>query len=118
MFAIYPISRSQLLLICSLMVIAVSACAHRENIQACNRMSYEQAPPVYERATALEFNRCAAGMASPGLQSHKLGLAANPFFCEYWQQSRDLNYDARRAIFEACTKGLVATQVPAIVSPQ
>ena len=105
------------LLLC-LFLAAMTACANTQDIQACNRMSYEQAPPVYERAAALELNRCASGMATPGLQSHKLGLAANPFFCEQWAQQRDINYDARRAIFEACTKGQVATNVPSFVSPR
>ena len=105
------------LMLC-LFLSVMTACANTQNIQACNRMSYEQAPPVYEHATMLELNRCANGMATPGLQSHQLGLAANPFFCEQWAQQRDINYDARRAIFEACTKGQVASNVPAVMSPR
>ena len=112
------ILRTSLLLMPCLFLAALNGCANTQNILACNRLSYEQAPPVYERAAALELNRCASGMATPGLQSHKLGLAANPFFCEQWAQDRDINYDARRAIFEACTKGQVATNVPAVVSPR
>ena len=88
-----------------------------DNVQACNRLSYEQAPPMYKQTQMLPFNRCVSGMATPGLPSRYLGLSANPFFCEQWMQSQDLNYDARRSIFEACRKGQIATGLPAIVQP-
>lgn len=81
-------------------------------------MSYEQAPPVYEHLSALQINRCKRGMVTLGLQASRLGLYANPFFCDQWPQDHDVNYEARCAIFEACTKGQVATNVPAVHSPR
>jgi len=81
-------------------------------------MSYEHAPVVYKDIPPGFFNRCVHAMASPGSQARMLGLSANPFFCDQWPETRDLNYDARRAIFEACTKGQVASQVPPVVPPR
>jgi len=95
----------------------LSGCANMDNVQACNRLSYEQAPPIYKPTHTLPFNRCVSGMATPGLQPRNLGLSANPFFCEQWMQSQDLNYDARRSIFEACRKGQIATGLMVISRP-
>ena len=80
-------------------------------------MSYDHAPVVYKETPPGLFNRCVKGMASPGSQARMLGLSANPFFCDTWPEQQDLNRDARRAIFEACTKGQVASQVPPVVMP-
>jgi hypothetical protein len=88
-----------------------------KDIQSCNRMSYEQAPVVYKDTPPGLSNRCVNGMASPGTQARKLGLSANPFYCDSWPEQQDLNHDARRAIFEACTKGQIASQVPPVVIP-
>jgi hypothetical protein len=112
-----PILRNLLLSTLCACLAGLSGCANMDNVQACNRLSYEQAPPVYERKLALQFNRCVIGMATPGLQARTLGLSANPFFCDQWMQAQDLNYDARRSIFEACRKGQIATGLPAIVQP-
>ena len=94
----------------------MTACADMQTVWDCNRLAYEQAPLVRKERPPLWFNRCVSGMDSPGMQSRRVGLSANPFFCEQWPQETDENADARRAIFEACRKGQIATDVTVIQS--
>jgi len=111
------ILRSCLQSVCCAGFAGLSACANMDQIQACNRMSYEQAPVVYKDVPSPFFNRCVHGLVSTGSQARMLGLSANPFFCDLSPDVQDLNYDARVAIFEACRKGQIATSVPPIVQP-
>jgi hypothetical protein len=93
----------------------LSGCASFSTVQSCNEQAYQQAPPVYDPDIRPLPRSCAMGIVGGvGPHSNVLGMTYDPFVCDQIMQSRDVNFDARRAIFGACMKGQVATDVPYI----
>jgi len=92
----------------------VSGCASLSTMQSCNALAYQQAPTVYDNNMLYLPRSCQLGWMGVGPQRHGLVMAYDPMICDQIKQSHDVNWDARRAIFDACMKGQVATNVPPI----
>jgi hypothetical protein len=92
----------------------LSGCASWSTMQSCQSLAYQQAPTVYDNSILLLPRSCQFGWIGAGPPMHGLGMAYDPMVCDQIKQSHDLNFDARRAIFDACMRGEVATNLPPI----
>ena len=101
-----------------LLLSVLCACSSFKDIHACNQLAYSQAPPVYDNRNFIGINRCLGGMQTGmGNAAGVIGLPSNPFMCDMFMQNIDANLFARRAIYDACIKGLVANNLPPITLP-
>jgi hypothetical protein len=103
------------------LVVWLHGCASMQQMNTCNQLAYRQAPPVYDQRMQWQLQRCQMGvwMHRPGsLDPTFPGVMHDPFFnpmwCDQIKQSADLNFDARRAIFETCMKNPDVTVLPPV----
>lgn len=95
-------------------MLGLSGCASLSTLQSCNALAYQQAPTVYDDNKLYLPRSCQLGWIGVGPQTHGLGMAYDPMMCDQIKQSHDVNWDARRAIFDACMKGQAATNISPI----
>ena len=103
----------------ALLLSLLGGCASFERVNACNSLAYQQAPPIYDSRQTLMMMQCPHGMGPFGPMFPKPGLPPQPFFCNQLM-AEDLNYWARRSVFDACMKGVTPTSVvvePALDQP-
>jgi hypothetical protein len=94
------------------MVLAfLGGCASMGQIQACNQLAYQQAPPVYDSRHAQMMMQCPFGMAPWAVHPHFQAGPPFPLHCNQLMVTEDLNHWARRAVFDACMKGASPTSV-------
>ena len=105
----------------------LSGCASFEQVSACNKLAYQEAPPVYDNnQVRMLMMHCQLGLGPFSAPFPKSGTIPQPLFCNQLEPE-DLNYWARRSIFNACMKGVTPTSVlieptgalpgPAVVAP-
>jgi hypothetical protein len=105
----------------TLLPLVMGGCASFEQVNACNALAYQQAPPIYDsQQTMMMMMRCPYGIGPFSPMFPKPGMPPQPFFCNQLMVE-DQNYWARRSIFDACMKGVTPTTVvvePAVAVPQ
>ena len=89
-------------------------CASFDQIHACNKLAYQQAPPVYDSRQVRLMMQCPMGIGPFGPMFPKPGMPMQPFYCQQ-MEFEDLNVGARRSVFNACMNGITAT--PVLVEP-
>jgi hypothetical protein len=97
----------------------MGGCASFEQMNACNSLAYQQAPPIYDSRQTFMMMQCPYGIGPFSPMFPKPGLPPQPFFCNQLMVE-DLNYWARRSVFDACMKGVQPTSVvlePAVEQP-
>ena len=94
--------------------LCLGGCASFEQVNACNSLAYQQAPPIYDGRQTLMMMQCPYGMGPLSPLWPKPGMPPQPFFCNQ-MMPEDLNYWARRSVFDACMKGVTPTAV--VVEP-
>lgn len=97
-------------LILSLSLLILNGCASFEQVNACNQLAYQQAPPIYDSRQTMLMMQCPYGMGPFSPMFPKPGMPPQPFFCNQ-MMVEDLNYWARRSVFNACMKGVTPTSV-------
>lgn len=80
-------------------------------INACNQLAYQQAPPVYDSRNARMLMQCPIGMSPFGMHPHWQTMPPTPFYCNQLLMNEDLNRGARRAVFDACMSGATPAAV-------
>ena len=107
------------------LVVLFQGCASMQQMNTCNQLAYRQAPPVYDQRMHWQWQRCQMGawMHMPGhLDPIFPGTMHDPFFnslrCDQIMRSTDLNFDARRAIFETCMQNPSVTVLPPVQPEQ
>ena len=97
-----------------LLILYLSGCASFEQVNACNRLAYQQAPPVYDSRQSLMMMQCPYGIGPFSPMFPRPGMPPQPFYCNQLMVE-DLNYWARHSVFDACMKGVTSTSV--VVEP-
>ena len=92
----------------------MGGCASFEQMNACNALAYQQAPPIYDSRQTFMMMQCPYGIGPFSPMFPKPGLPPQPLFCNQLMVE-DLNYWARRSVFDACMKGVTPTSV--VVEP-
>ena len=98
------------LFIFAAIVFQLGGCASFEQINACNKQAYQQAPPIYDNRQMRLLMQCPFGVVPFGPMFPQQRMPAQPFFCQHIE-IEDLNYGARRSIFDACMKGVTPTTI-------
>jgi hypothetical protein len=91
-------------------VLQLVGCASFEQINACNKQAYQQAPPIYDSRQMHLLMQCPFGVGPFGPMFSHQGVTPQPFYCHHIE-IEDLNYWARRSIFDACMKGVTSTTI-------
>ena len=102
-----------------LLSLLLGGCASFEQMNACNALAYQQAPPIYDSRQTFMMMQCPYGIGPFSPMFPKPGLPPQPLFCNQLMVE-DLNYWARRSVFDACMKGVQPTSVvlePAVEQP-
>lgn len=97
-----------------LLSLLLGGCASFEQMNACNALAYRQAPPVYDSRQTFMMMQCPYGIGPFSPMFPKPGMPPQPLFCNQLMVE-DLNYWARRSVFDACMKGVTPTTV--VVEP-
>jgi len=104
----------------ALILLLLGGCASFERVNACNSLAYQQAPPIYDSRQTMMMMQCPYGFGPFSPMFPKPGMPPQPLFCNQLMVE-DLNYWARRSVFDACMKGVTPTSVvlePTIAVPQ
>ena len=88
----------------------MGGCASFKQMNACNGLAYQQAPPIYDSRQTFMMMQCPYGIGPFSPMFPKPGLPPQPLFCNQLMVE-DLNYWARRSVFDACMKGVTPTSV-------
>ena len=97
-----------------LLSLLLGGCASFEQMNACNALAYQQAPPIYDSRQTFMMMQCPYGIGPFSPMFPKPGMPPQPLFCNQLMVE-DLNYWARRSVFDACMKGVTPTSV--VVEP-
>ena len=97
-----------------LLSLLLGGCASFEQMNACNALSYQQAPPIFDSRQTFMMMQCPYGIGPFSPMFPKPGMPPQPLFCNQLMVE-DLNYWARRSVFDACMKGVTPTSV--VVEP-
>jgi len=103
----------------ALILLLLGGCAPFERVNACNSLAYQQAPPIFDSRQTMMM-QCPYGFGPFSPMFPKPGMPPKPLFCNQLMVE-DLNYWARRSVFDACMKGVTPTSVvlePTIAVPQ